>query len=357
MVVDFPITKVERSRIDELDFSNIPFGKSFTDHMFIAKYSDGEWKDMEIRPLENLSIHPANLAWHYGQAIFEGMKATKMEDGTPVLFRPELHSERLNNSARRMCMPPFPEDMFIKAVHAIVGLEKNWIPAEKGSALYLRPVMFATDEYIGVRPSANYTFIIFCLPVGPYYSKPVSLLAEKKYIRAAQGGVGEAKTAGNYAAAMYPAQLAQERGYDQVMWLDAKEFKYVQEVGTMNIFFVFKDEIVTPAAGGTILRGITRRSIVEMLKSEGKTVNERPITTDEIMERYHNGELVEVFGSGTAAVIANVDRINIDDEDITFDSSRWTVSTEIKEKINSIRNGTAEDQFGWIVPVGDPVVA
>lgn len=355
MSVNIPITRVSTSKIDQLDFDNIPFGKSFTDHMFIADYINGEWTNMEIRPLDNLSIHPASLAWHYGQAIFEGMKATKTVDGQPILFRPELHGERLNRSAERMCMPTFPEDVFLRAVHTLVGMESAWIPKAKGSALYLRPVMFATDEYIGVRASDTYKFIIFCLPVGPYYNKPVSLLAEKTYIRAAQGGVGEAKTAGNYAASLYPAKMAIEKGYDQVMWLDAKEFKYVQEVGTMNIFFVFKDSIVTPAAGGTILRGITRKSIVELLRHEGKTVEERPISTDEIIERFDKGELLEVFGSGTAAVIAHVDRIGIDGRDLTFEESNWSQSREIKETINSYRDGTRKDPFGWVVPVEEAV--
>lgn len=355
MSVSIPITKVEHSKIDQLDFANIPFGKSFTDHMFIADYKDGEWQNMEIRPLERLDVHPASLAWHYGQAIFEGMKATKMTDGTPVLFRPELHAERINASARRMCMPEFPEDAFIKAIHLLVGLEKEWIPKAKGSALYIRPFMIATDEYIGVRASDTYKFIIFCLPVGPYYDKPVSLLAEKTYTRAATGGVGEAKTAGNYAASLYPAQMAKKKGFDQVMWLDANEFKYVQEVGTMNIFFVFKDEIVTPAAGGTILRGITRKSIIEMLRKDGENVVERPLSIDEIVERYNKGELVEVFGSGTAAVIANVHKIHIDGTDYDFDSDNWTLSTDIKNRINSIRIGEAPDEFGWIVPVEEEV--
>jgi len=351
MSVSIPITKIEHSKIDQLDFANIPFGKSFTDHMFIADYKDGQWVNMEIKPMERLNVHPASLAWHYGQAIFEGMKATKTTAGTPVLFRPELHAERINASAHRMCMPAFPEDAFIKAIHLLVDLEKEWIPKEKGSALYIRPFMIATDEYIGVRASDTYKFIIFCLPVGPYYDKPVSLLAEKKYTRAANGGVGEAKTAGNYAASLYPAQLARQKGYDQVMWLDANEFKYVQEVGTMNIFFVFNNEIVTPAAGGTILRGITRKSIIEMLRADGQNVVERPLSTDEIVERYNKGELVEVFGSGTAAVIANVEKINIDDIDYTFQSENWNLSSDIKNRINSMRIGEAPDPFGWIVPV------
>ncbi|MDX1686027.1 MAG: aminotransferase class IV, partial [Saprospiraceae bacterium] len=220
----------------------------------------------------------------------------------------------------------------------------------------IRPFMFASDEFIGVRASETYKFIIFCLPVGPYYNRPVSLLAEKKYIRAAHGGVGEAKTAGNYAASLFPAQLARKKGFDQVMWLDAKEFKYIQEVGTMNIFFVFEDKVVTPATTGTILKGITRDSLITLMKDKGIHVEERLISTDEIIEAYKNGYLIEVFGSGTAAVIANVDRIQIDDELMTFDETKWTLSKSLKDEIDSIRNGTVNDPHNWIVPVNQAVM-
>lgn len=356
-MADIRITRADHSNIESLDFSNIPFGKSFTDHMFIAEYKNGQWGNMEIKPLAKLQVHPASMAWHYGQAIFEGMKATKMVDGTPVFFRPEMHAKRINSSARRMCMPEFPEEAFLDAIHKLVAIDSAWIPKEKGSALYLRPFMFASDEFIGVRASDTYKFIIFCLPVGPYYSRPVSLLAEKTFIRAAHGGVGEAKTAGNYAASLYPAQVAKEKGFDQVMWLDAKEFKYVQEVGTMNIFFVFEDKVVTPATTGTILKGITRDTLITLMKDKGLHVEERLISTDEIIEAYKNGYLMEIFGSGTAAVVANVDRVQIDDFEMTFDASKWTLSTSIKDEINSIRNGTVTDPHGWIVPVNELMLA
>ena len=267
------ITKVQNSAVSSVDFDNIPFGKTFTDHMYVADYIDGEWTNMEIKPLENFSVHPGNLAWHYGQSIFEGMKATRDAEGTPLLFRPEEHVYRLNASARRMCMPEFPEEAFLEAVHTLVRLEKNWIPPQEGSALYIRPFMVAMDEAIGVRPSDTYKFIICTLPVGPYYAKPVKLKAEESFIRAAEGGVGEAKTAGNYAASLYPAKLAKAEGYDQVMWLDAKEFKYVQEVGTMNIFFVIDGKVITPMTDGSILKGITRDTILTILKDKGYTVD------------------------------------------------------------------------------------
>lgn len=347
------ITKVAKSKIGDIDFDNLPFGKTFTDHMFIADYEGGEWKNFEIKPLEKLSVHPGNLAWHYGQSIFEGMKATKHKDGTPLLFRPEQHSIRINASAERMCMPTFPEDIFLEAINAMVSLERDWIPQAEGSALYIRPFMFATDEAIGVRPSDTYKFIICTLPVGPYYPKPVKLLADTTYVRAAQGGVGEAKTAGNYAASLYPAKLAIEQGYDQVMWLDAKEFKYVQEVGTMNIFFVIGDKVITPETTGTILKGITRKCIIAILKKKGYTVEERLISIDEVCEAFDNGELKEVFGAGTAAVVAKVEKIRYKEKVMDLKLPDNGVADLAKSTINGMRVGTVEDEFGWIIPVKD----
>lgn len=346
------ITRVAKSRASSVDFDNLIFGKTFTDHMYVADYIDGEWKNMEIIPTGELSIHPGNLAWHYGQSIFEGMKATRDESGTPLLFRPEEHIHRLNASARRMCMPEMPEEMFLEAVHSLVRLEKDWIPPAEGSALYIRPFMFATDEAIGVRPSDTYKFIICTLPVGPYYPKPVKLKAEETYIRAAHGGVGEAKTAGNYAASLYPAKLAKEEGYDQVMWLDAKEFKYVQEVGTMNIFFVIGDEVITPATTGTILKGITRKTIIEILRDKGYTVTERLISIDEVVAAYKRGDLKEVFGTGTAAVIAVVDEMKYQDTVMHLDPATFTVANLAKSTINGLRNRTIEDTKGWVVEAG-----
>jgi len=351
------ITKIQNSAVSSVDFNNIPFGKIFTDHMYVADYIDGEWTNMEIKPLENFSIHPGNLAWHYGQSIFEGMKATRDEEGTPLLFRPEEHIYRLNASARRMCMPDFPEEAFLEAVHTLVRLEKSWIPPQEGSALYVRPFMVAMDDAIGVRPSDTYKFIICTLPVGPYYPKPVKLKAEEKYIRAAQGGVGEAKTAGNYAASLYPAKLAKEEGYDQVLWLDAKEFKYVQEVGTMNIFFVIGDEVITPITEGTILKGITRKTIIEILKDEGYKVVERRITIDEVVEAADRGDLKEVFGTGTAAVIAVVDEIKYREKIIHLDPNNYIVAPLAKNTINGLRNRTIADTRGWVIEAGATVEA
>jgi branched-chain amino acid aminotransferase len=351
------ITKASQSRLPEVDFDAIPFGRTFSDHMFVADYSDGQWHDYRIVPFGPFSIHPAAMALHYGQAIFEGMKASVTRSGEPMLFRPEMHAHRINASARRMCMPEFPEDAFLEALHTLVSLDKDWIPPKEGSALYIRPFMFATDEFIGVKPSQTYRFIIFTGPVGPYYPKPVSLIAETTYIRAAKGGVGEAKTAGNYAASLLPAQNAIEKGYDQVLWLDGKEFKYIQEVGTMNLFFVINGTVITPEADGAILKGITRDSALKLLEKEGYKVEVRPITIDEVVEAHKNGQLEEAFGSGTAAVVAHVSKIAYKEVVMELPPvENRKVGQFIKDTINGLRAGTIEDTFGWVVPAEMPAL-
>lgn len=348
---DLTIHLTSESRVPSVDFTNLTFGKIISDHMFEIDFNGKQWVNPRISPVQHLSLSPMNMALHYGQSIFEGMKASRSKDGTPLLFRPEMHAKRMNASARRMCMPEIPEDIFLEAIHAVVGVDQEWIPRMEGSALYIRPLMFAMDEMIGVRPSDTYKFMIICLPVGPYYPKPIKLLVEREYIRAAMGGVGEAKAAGNYAAAMYPAKLAKDKGFDQVLWLDAKQRKLVQEVGTMNIFFVFKDEVVTPATTGTILKGITRASAIEYMRDAGHTVNERELSIDEVVSRYEAGELVEVFGTGTAALVANVEEINYGDLTMKLDQSKWQLSMSIKHEINGMRYGTVPDTRGWTVPV------
>lgn len=345
------ITKVEKSAVSELDFENLSFGKSFTDHIYVADYKEGKWQDMRIEPFKKFAVHPANIAWHYGQAIFEGMKATKHEDGTPMLFRPEMHSDRINRSAERMAMPEFPKENFMEAVYEMVKLEQNWIPKTEGSALYLRPYMVAMDEFIGVQISKTYKFVIFCCPVGPYYAKPLKLKADDKYIRAAVGGVGEAKAAGNYAGSLLPTKLAKEEGFDQIMWLDSKEFHYIQEVGTMNIFFVFGNKIVTPSTDGAILKGITRNSLIHILKNKGYQVEERPISINEVMVAAKSGELTEVFGSGTAAVVSYVNGIGYKGEMAKFDPEQYKVAPMLKDTINGIRSGRIADDNNWTVKV------
>lgn len=353
MKYNIKITKTQKSRLSEVDFNNIPFGRVFSDHMFVTEYRKGKWVDPRIEPFGRFSIHPAAMALHYGQAIFEGMKASKSFDGKPLFFRPEMHAKRLNNSARRMCMPDVPEDLFLEALHLLVGLDSDWIPPQEGSALYIRPYMFANDEFIGVKPSDNYRFIIFTGPVGPYYPKPVSLIAEQEYVRCAvEGGTGEAKVAGNYAASLLPARKANEKGYDQVMWLDANEFKYVQEVGTMNIFFVIGGTVVTPSLNGGILPGITRDSILAIFREKGYKVEERNISIDELMEAHEAGKLEEAFGTGTAAVVAHVSKIAIGDKVMALPPVEQRKLGEMaKKEINGMRAGKIKDTHGWIVPV------
>jgi len=350
MKYQFKVTQTQNSTLSAVDFDNLPFGKTFSDHMFVADYIGGQWTNLEIRPVAPLPTHPGNMAWHYGQEIFEGMKATRDAEGTPLLYRPERHAKRMNYSARRMCMPEIPEDLFLQAIHTLVHMERAWIPPQAGSALYIRPFMYATDETIGVKASDTYRFIIFVMPVGPYYSQPVKLWAQDTYVRAVVGGVGDAKTAGNYAASLLPAAMARKQGFDQVMWLDGVHKKYIQEIGTMNIFFVIGNEIVTPNLDGAILDGITRECVITLLKDWGLKVSERPITIDEIVQAHKEGRLVESFGTGTAAVIAPVARIGYKDYIMDLDQNIDKISTKVYNTINGIRNRTITDKFGWIVP-------
>jgi branched-chain amino acid aminotransferase len=259
-----------------------------------------------------------------------------------------MHAKRINESAKRMCMPAISEELFVSAVSNLVALEKDWIPPMEGSALYIRPFMFATDEFIGVRPSQTYKFIILTLPVGPYYDKPVKLKAETTYVRAANGGVGEAKAAGNYGASLYPAMLAKNDGYDQVLWLDAKEFKYIEEVGTMNVMFVINGKVLTPRPDGTILKGITKNSILSILKDKGYAVEERKISIEEIFDAHKKGDLQEVFGTGTAAVVAQVNEIKYKDQIIHLDSDAYTIAPMVKDTINGIRSRKYADKFNWL---------
>jgi branched-chain amino acid aminotransferase len=355
---DIKITRTQESRLPSLDFNNIPFGKIASDHMFTAEYENGAWKNYQIRPVENLSLHPSNLALHYGQSIFEGMKASITKDGVPMLLRPEMHARRFNASAERMCMPTFPEEDFVEILKLLIGMDKDWIPPITGSAMYIRPLMFAADAALGVKASDTYQFVVLTLPVGPYYSKPVKLFAETKYVRAVEGGVGEAKTAGNYAASLYPTKKAIMNGYDQVLWLDSKEFKYIHEVGTMNIFFVFNEnEVVTPAINGCILKGITRDTAIQLLREKGYSVTERDLSIDEVAEAYDNGTLTEVFGSGTAALVAHIEEINYKGKRMFLKEENWGASEYVRGQINGLRDGTIADTHGWTVPIKEPVLA
>ncbi|TCK65244.1 branched-chain amino acid aminotransferase [Winogradskyella wandonensis] len=348
MSYNISITKVEKSQVENLDFNNIPLGTTFTDHMFICDYENGEWTNPRIEPLKPIPTHPAAMALHYGQAIFEGMKAYKDTDGEPMLFRPAKNAARLNKSADRMGMPHVPEDLFVQGLKELVSLEHNWIPPQQGSALYLRPFMYADEPFIGMRAATHYKFIIMASPAGPFFSKRIKLWAEKQYIRAAHGGTGEAKAAGNYAAAIRPTELAKAKGYDQVLWLDAVEHKYIQEVGTMNIFFKINGEFITPELDGSVLHGITRASVIDMLRAMNYSVTERKITIDEIIKASKNGTLEEAFGTGTAVGIAYIQEIGLKGETIHV-SDKSPVGLEVNDTLNAIKTGQLEDRFGWMV--------
>lgn len=344
------ITRTSDSKLKDIDFENIPLGRAFTDHMFICEYEDGAWKNARIEPLAMIPTHPAAMALHYGQAIFEGMKATVGQHKTPLLFRPEENAKRFNHSAARMGMPSVPTDLFVEAVKQIVAVEHNWIPPQEGSALYLRPFMYADEPFIGMRAATSYKFIVICSPAGPFFTKKIRLYAETEYIRAADGGTGEAKAAGNYAAAILPTEKAKAKGFDQVLWLDANEHKYIQEVGTMNIFFKIKGKFITPATTGSILKGITRDSVITLLKDKGFEVEERAITIDEVIEYHKEGILEEAFGTGTAVAIAMIEAIGYKDEVITLSDDN-PVSQDVKNTLDEMKVQKREDTFGWIIPV------
>tara|TARA_R110002073_G_scaffold102317_3_gene232302 strand:- start:3256 stop:4323 length:1068 start_codon:yes stop_codon:yes gene_type:complete len=349
------IKKVEKSKVQDLDFNNIPLGRTFTDHMFICDYENGEWNKPRVEPLHLIPTHPAAMALHYGQAIFEGMKATINSEGTPMLFRPQTNAKRLNLSADRMGMPHFPEELFVEGLKQLVAAEQAWIPPQEGSALYLRPFMYADEPFIGMRAATSFKFIIIASPSGPFFTKRIKLYAETKYIRAAEGGTGEAKAAGNYAAAIRPTELAKAKGYDQVLWLDAVEHKYIQEVGTMNIFFKIDGKIVTPKRDGAILDGITRMSVIALLRHKGFEVTERPITIDEIKEASNNGTLEEAFGTGTAVGIAYIQDIGFGDETIHV-SNKSPVGLDINNTLNGIKTGKIKDTFNWMVKIEKELV-
>lgn len=347
---DFNVTRVERSKLNTMSLENIPFGKYFTDHMLEADFEDGEWKNIEIKPYQPLLLSPSLAALHYGQAIFEGLKAYKNPHGEARIFRPYDNFIRFNKSAGRMEMAEVNEEIFVEGMKQLVRIDENWIPAKPQHSLYIRPFMFSSDEMIGVRPSERYKFIIILSPTGPYYSAPMRIYVEEKYVRAVPGGVGFAKTAGNYGAAMYPTAEARRQGYDQVLWTDAVEHKYVQECGTMNIFFIIGNTAITPGLESeTILRGVTRDSVIQLLKHMGLAVKEENLSIDEIVAAYKSGRLTEVFGTGTAATISMIKELKYRDFVMEFDTDQWKVAPAIKKEMNDIKQGLVADKYHWMV--------
>lgn len=350
-VLDINITKIERSKLKDISLENIPFGKYFTDHMLEADYENGEWKTVEIKPYQPLILDPSVSALHYGQSIFEGIKAFRQENGEAVIFRPYENLKRFNLSAQRMCMPEVPEEIFIEGMRQLIEIDKSWIPTQAEHSLYIRPFMFATDYMLGVKPSETYKFLIILSPVGPFHAAPMKIAVEEKYTRAAPGGVGFSKNAGNYGGSMLPAAKAKEMGYDQVLWTDAFEHKWLQEVGMMNIGFVINNTFVTPMLEDTILKGVTRDSIITILKDMGVKVEERKLNIDEVVEAYKNGTLTEIFGMGTAAVISNIKKLKYKDLVMDFDVNSFTVSPKVKQALDEIRLGKAADKHGWLFKV------
>ena len=347
------INRVKESRISQIDWENLPFGREFSDHMLVMNYSDGQWQAPEIKKFESLNLHPATSVLHYGQSIFEGMKATRSDNGEVLLFRPEMNAKRFTESCGRICMPPISDELFVDLVKKIVEVDSEWVPKKKGYSLYIRPFMIATDEFIGIKPSDNYSFIIFTCPVGGYYSKPVNVKIEEFYTRASHGGVGQAKTAGNYAASLYPAKKGQEEGFDQLIWTDGVEHKYIEESGTMNVVFEIDGVLVSPAEDSdTILRGITKRSVVQVANHFNIPFEERKITVEEVVNALKENRLTDAFGAGTAATIAPIAKIGFRGElfEIPADSPR-TNSTKIKNFLNDLKAGKEEDVFNWLVKV------
>ncbi|MER3497229.1 MAG: branched chain amino acid aminotransferase [Chitinophagaceae bacterium] len=346
------VRRAERSKLQDLNLENLPFGRYFSDHMLEADYENGEWKNVEIKPYQPLLLNPSVAALHYGQAIFEGIKAYKDREGNSYIFRPYENYQRFNISAERMQMPSVPEEIFMEGMKQLVSLDRNWIPQKEDHSLYIRPFMFSSDEVIGVRPSETYKFLIILSPTGPYYNAPMRIYVEEKYTRAAPGGVGYAKAAGNYGASMLATANAKKLGYDQVLWTDAFEHKYVQEIGTMNVFFIIGDTAITPGLEqGTILNGVTRQSSITLLKEMGFKVEERPINIDEIIAAHKAGLFYEVFGTGTAATITMIKELRYKDYVMQFDTDKWRTAPLLKKWLTDIREGRREDKYGWMVKV------
>lgn len=331
----------------------LEFGQVFTDRMFLMKYEkDKGWHDPVIKKYENFSLSPAALVLHYAQTIFEGLKAYYRPDGKIALFRPQDNFKRMNESAKRMCMPEIDGDFACSALKQLLELEKNWVPKEEGTSLYIRPTMIAVDPKIGLKSGSEYFFYIIMSPVGAYYKNgfaPVGIIVEDEYVRAVRGGTGAAKTGCNYAASLLPSKLAQEKGYDQVLWLDGVERKYIEEVGTMNMFFVTEEELITSALNGSILPGITRDSVLQMARSWGIKTRESRISIDEVISDIQAGKIIEAFGAGTAAVISPVGKLNYKNQDYVIGNNKTGKFTQkIYNELTGIQYGKAEDKFGWV---------
>lgn len=353
MEIKFTKTTTSKQKPDE---SNLKFGTNFTDHMFIMDYTLGKgWHDPRIVPYGPLSLDPSCMIFHYGQGIFEGMKAYRNKNDDILLFRPYNNMRRVNISNDRICIPEIDVDFCVDAIKELVRIDRDWVPSTLGTSLYIRPFIIATDEQLGVHPSNTYKFMVILSPVGAYYPEglnPVKIYVEDEYVRAVKGGIGFAKTPGNYAASIKAQEKAAKLGYTQVLWLDGVERKYIEEVGTMNVFFVIGDEIVTPELNGSILAGITRDSSIELLKHWGYNVSERKISIEELYDAHKNGTLKEAFGTGTAAVISPIGELKWKDNEITVaDGGIGEISQKLYDSITGIQSGSMEDPFNWALKI------
>ncbi|WP_353135108.1 branched-chain amino acid aminotransferase [Pseudopedobacter sp.] len=345
--LEIKTTRTENSRLSSVDFDNLSFGKYFSDHMLVADYANGKWQSCEIVPYGNFSLDPATSVLHYGQSIFEGIKAYKFADGTVSIFRPDKNWERFNKSAVRLEMPEVPKEIFLDGLKQLLDLDRGWVPGAAGTSLYIRPFMFATEVALGVHPSVAYKFVIMTGPVGAYYNKPLKLKVETHYTRAAEGGVGFSKNAGNYALSLYPTKIANDEGFDQLMWTDAKEHKYIEEAGTANLVFRIGDTIITPH-GDTILHGVTRRTIMELAEHFGYKAEQRKVSVQELIEGIENGTVLEAFAAGTAATITPISTIGYEGKLYELPPVE---GREFSEKVlvylNDLRYGRIADEFGW----------
>ncbi|WKD85937.1 Branched-chain-amino-acid aminotransferase 2 [Polaribacter huanghezhanensis] len=343
------INPIQNSRIASVDFNNLPFGTVFSDHMFVCDYKDGKWQNPSIQPYAAISLDPSAKIFHYGQSIFEGMKAYKDANENTLLFRPLDNCKRLNKSAERMVIPQVPEKLFMDGLKKLLEIDNAWIPTNEGSSLYIRPFIFATGNGFHASPSTEYKFIIATAPSGAYFAGKVKVLIEEKYARAANGGVGFAKAGGNYAAQFYPTQLAIEKGYNQVIWTDDTSHEYIEEAGAMNIFVRINDTLITSPTSDRILDGITRKSVLQIAKDNGINVEVRKITVKEVVNAAKSGELKELFGAGTAAVISPIAGFGYKEEDFELPELENSFAAQLKKKITDIQTNKTEDPYGWRV--------
>jgi branched-chain amino acid aminotransferase len=346
--LDIRITRTDHSHLQQTDFENLHFGHTFSDHMFVADYKDGEWKNLEIIPYGEIGFSPAISALHYGQAFFEGLKAYKHADGNVSVFRPNKNAQRFNKSAERLCMPQLPEEIFIQSILSLVDVDRDWIPSKPNHSLYIRPVMFATDAFLGVTPSSTYKYVVLTGPTGPYFTKPLRVKIETHYTRAAEGGFGYAKAAGNYGGSMLPFRKAAEEGFDQLIWTDAKDHLYVEEMGAANVMFLLDGKLITPSTRDTILDGVTRDTVITLAREWGIPVEERRVAISEIIEGAQSDKLTDAFGAGTAATIAPVGSISFQGEEYFLsDPKTREFSQKVLTTLDAIRYGNAPDEHGW----------